>query len=400
VLISKCFVNRDTSGKIGMRPLELRLALIANRFQKNDGQGRVNYEVALALLRRGCPVTLLTAYCADEIASFPNATLVIVGNEFLPTQLLKNLAFANDSARWLRAHRGDFDLVQANGFTTWEPCDIVTAHFVHTAWSKSPFFPHRDSLKPGDLYQRLFTALNARWERAAFGRAGHVIAVSEIVAADVAALGVPRDKVEVIYNGVDTDEFYPGSGERESFHLLPDVPLGLFVGDIRSPRKNLGTLLEAMQSLPGFHLAVAGNVERSPAPALALRLGIADRVHFLGKTARIPALMRSVDVFVFPSRYEAHPLVILEAMASGLPIVVSRNVGSVKSFGDLMEVVNDPDDVAALAKAIENVLNSPERRKRMGIACRASALTMKWTATAERYMSCYARLAGRGEVDG
>src|SRR5271155_2403497 len=90
----------------------LRLVFVANRHQSNDGQGRVNYEVALAALNCGMKVTLLSAYCADEIANHPNAQFVRVGNERLPTQLLRNLAFANESASWLRQHRGEWDLVQ------------------------------------------------------------------------------------------------------------------------------------------------------------------------------------------------------------------------------------------------------------------------------------------------
>jgi glycosyltransferase involved in cell wall biosynthesis len=371
----------------------LRLVLVANRHQHNDGQGRVNYEVALAALNRGMKVTLLTAYCADEIAKHPNAQLVRIGKENLPTQLLRNLAFANESARWLRKHRGEFDLVQANGFITWEACDIVTAHFVHTSWAKSPYFPYGGSLRPYALYQRLFTALNARWEKGAFGAARQVVAVSEVVARDVQNLGVPREQIEIIYNGVDTDEFYPGPSERASFGLPDLAPMALFVGDIRSPRKNIQTLLHALRSIPHLHLAVAGDTKRSPAPGLAKTLNIADRVHFLGKTKRIAALMRSVDVFVFPSRYEAHPLVVLEAMASGLPVVISKNVGSVKSYGDLFEVVTDPEDAVVLAASISKVLDSKERRESMGRMARQRALSLSWSETAGAYLKTYEALA-------
>jgi glycosyltransferase involved in cell wall biosynthesis len=373
----------------------LRLVLVANRHQYNDGQGRVNYEVALAALNRGMKVTLLTAYCAEEIANHPNAQFVRIGKENLPTQLLRNLAFARESARWLRKHRGEFDLVQANGFITWESCDIVTAHFVHTAWAKSPYFPYGGSLRPYALYQRLFTALNARWEKVAFKAAKHVIAVSEVVARDVQSLGVPPERIEVIYNGVNTHEFYPGASERVSFGLPELVPMALFVGDIRSPRKNIQTLLQALRRIPHLHLAVAGDTRRSPAPGLAKTLNIADRVHFLGKTPRIAALMRSVDLFVFPSLYEAHPLVVLEAMASGLPVVLSKNIGSVKSYGALFEVVVDPEDAAVLAASISKVLDSMERREGMARMARQRALSLNWSKTAEAYLQTYEAMVRR-----
>ena len=71
----------------------LRLVLVANRHQHNDGQGRVNYEVALAALNQGMKVTLLTAYCADEIAKHPNAQLVRIGKENLPHAAAAQLGF-------------------------------------------------------------------------------------------------------------------------------------------------------------------------------------------------------------------------------------------------------------------------------------------------------------------
>jgi len=380
----------------------LRLVLVANRHQYNDGQGRVNYEVALAALNSGMKVTLLTAYCADEIANHPNAHFVHIGKEQLPTQFLRNLAFANESARWLREHRGEFDLVQSNGFVTWESCDIVTAHFVHTSFAKSPYYPFARSLRPYALYQRVFTALNARWERRAFHTAKHIIAVSDAVAEDVRQLGVPSERVEVIYNGVDIDEFSPGASERASFNLPLHVPLGLFVGDIRTWRKNLDTLLLAMQRIPHLHLAVAGEVKRSPAPALAKKLKVAGRVHFLGRTPRIPMLMRSVDLFIFPSRYEPYGLVALEAMASGLPVILSRNVGSLEAFGDSLEVVDDPEDAAGLARSICSVLDSPERRESMARLGRERALELSWSNMAAAYLQTYESMSrvAAGSVHG
>jgi glycosyltransferase involved in cell wall biosynthesis len=372
----------------------LHLAMVANRFQKNDGQGRVNYEVALAALVHGVKLTLVTAYCADEIASHPNATVVKLGRETWPTQLGKNLGFAFDSAAWIRKHRHEFDLIQANGFITWEPCDIVAAHFIHTSWMGSPFYPYR-GVKPYQMYQRAFSLLNARWEKQAYRSAYRVIAVSDVVADEVTALGVPPDRIEVILNGVDTEEFRPGQSERVSFGLKEGVPMLAFVGDIRTPRKNLRTVLQAMTHLPGVHLAVAGAVDGSPAPELARSLGIAERVHFLGKTPRIAALMRSVDIFCFPSLYEPFGLVAVEAMAAGLPTVVSRNVGAARRFGDSLAVVDDPENVEALAAVVVKLLASPERRATMALASRERALTVNWSKTVEAYLRTYVRLRPR-----
>jgi glycosyltransferase involved in cell wall biosynthesis len=384
----------ETLGKVDARR-PLRLVLIANRHQFNDGQGRVNYEVALAALNSGVKVILLTSYCADEIANHPNARFIRIGNERLPTQLLKNLAFARDSANWLKQHKGEWDVVQANGFVTWERCDIVTAHFVHTAWAANPYFPYSRSLHPYALYQRLFTALNASWERPAFQNAQHVIAVSQTVANEVHMLGVPRERIEIIHNGVDVDQFRPGPSERDAFHLPQGIPLALFVGDIRSPRKNLDTVLKAMQRVPKIHLVVAGDTKRSLAPSLAKSLGLEDRTHFLGKTPNVAGLMRSVDLFVFPSRYEPFGLVVLEAMASGLPVIASKCIGAVAPFDDVVELVDDPDDADALASSVSALLDSPERRARMSQSARQKVLAFSWTETTRAYLKTYETIANK-----
>ena len=371
----------------------LRLALVANRIQRNDGQGRVNYEIARAALACGMHVTLLAAHCADDISSHPNARYVRLGRESRPTQMWRNLAFANDTARWLRANRGSVDIVQANGFITWEPCDIVAMHFVHSSWLRSRFYPFKGSLRPYALYQRAYTVLNGRWEKRAVHSGKKIVAVSDVVAHDVQELGVPADKIETIFNGVDVEEFRPGPSERNLWNLPESVPIALFVGDIRSPRKNVATVLRALRHLPTVHLAVAGDTKSSPAPALANQLGIAERVHFVGKTSKIPSLMRSVDLFVFPSRYEAHPLVILEAMASGLPVVVSKNVGSAGTFGDVLEVLDTPDDAELLAGLMKRLLHDPGLRKDMGQKARTRALDLSWDKTTAAYLSLYKDMA-------
>jgi glycosyltransferase involved in cell wall biosynthesis len=374
-----------------------RLAFISHRFQQNDGQGRVNYEVVKAALERGHHVTVLATSCAQDIATHPRARFVQIGNDGLPTELLRNIVFANGSARWLRKHRHELDLVQANGFVTWEPCDVVAAHFVHAAWAKSSWYPFR-SLRPYALYQRLYTTLNCGWEKEAFQRARRVIAVSKLLVKELAEIGVDTDRIEVVWNGVDTEQFHPAPGDRAAFGLPLDVPMGLFVGDIRTPRKNLDTVLRAMQSVPEMRLAVAGAVERSPYPAMARALGVEQRVYFLDKVTAMPLLMRSVDMFVFPSRYEAHPLVLLEAMASGLASVVSGTFGAADFLGDGGVIVDDPNDADALAAAMKALASDPARRAAMGAAGRERALEMQWSAMAARYMEIFEEELGQRQA--
>src|SRR5690606_25250574 len=110
---------------------------------------------------------------------------------------------------------------------------------------------------------------------------------------------------------------------------LPDaVPLALFVGDIQSSIKNLDAGLAALVQVPGLHLAVAGRIGTSPYPAMAEGLGVQDRVHFLDFRSDIADLMRAADFFVLVSRRDSCPLVLIEAVSSGLPVVTARTVGN------------------------------------------------------------------------
>ena len=366
----------------------IRLAILSHRFQRHDGQGRVNYEVARAALERGCQVTILASTCAEELRSHPLCRFVKLGDEGLPTELLRNLVYAWSSARWLRAHRDEIDVVQGNGFVTWESCDVVAAHFVHAAWGKSPWYPFR-GMRPYSLYQRLYTILNTRWERSAFMGARRVIAVARPLVRDLVEIGVEPQNIELIWNGVDTKQFRPGDAERKRFGLPSEVPLALFVGDIRTPRKNLETVLRAMCEVPDACLAVAGDVERSPYPAMARELGLEQRVVFLGKVTAMNCLMRSVDMFVFPSRYEAHPLVLLEAMASGLPSIVSGTFGANEFLGEGGLILDDPDDAQALAAYMKSLILDPALRMAMGATSRKRALEMQWATMANQYLNVF-----------
>ena len=367
-----------------------RIAFISHRFQRNDGQGRVNYEVVKAALDRGYHVTVLAIHCSQDIANHPNGRFIQMGIDAIPTALIRNVVFATLSANWLRAHRSEFDFVQANGFVTWEDCDIVAAHFVHTAWMQSRYYPFK-GLSPYSLYQRLLVNLNSRWETRTFNHAKRVIAVSKHIATELQDLGVDGDAIDVIYNGVDTAEFFPGSASRAEFNLPEGVPLALFVGDIKTPRKNLDTVLRAMQHVPELFLAVAGAVDGSPYPIMAAELGVSDRVVFLNKVSGMAKLMRSVDLFVFPTRYEAHPLVVMEAMASGLPMIVSGVFGAEHFLGNSGLILKDPNDVNGLSELIIRILSKDEERKAMGQAGRQRAIEMQWSTMAARYLDVYDR---------
>jgi glycosyltransferase involved in cell wall biosynthesis len=283
----------------------MKIAIVTHVVRHNDGQGRVNHEIARAALNEGFEVTLVASHVAPELAGHPSVLWVRVQPSRLwPTNLLRQQVFALKSAWWLRRHRREFDVLHVNGFITWARADVNTAHFVHGGWARSKYYPFGLTRGVWSAYQFVYTRANAVLERWAYRRTRVIAAVSKKVADEIRASGGhPTERLDVIYNGVDTKGFASASSDRAKFELPAGKFLLLFVGDLRTPRKNLGTVLEALKHLPEHvHLAVAGYLPGSPYPERARALGIASRVHFLGLVREMPTLMRSVDAYVFPSR--------------------------------------------------------------------------------------------------
>ena len=201
---------------------------------------------------------------------------------------------------------------------------------------------------------------------------------------DLARSFMPGLSVPEIPNGVDTSRFSPLVRESNGQCEL------LFVGRL-APQKGVNILLHALSRLPaGWRLRIAGDgPERGRLAALAASLGIVDRVVFLGWTQRdeLPALYRSADVFVFPSYDEGMPNVVLEALASGLPIVATRIAGNNQLVVDGVNgMLIPPGDPIAFAKALEPVLNDARLRQEMGARSRAIAVEkFSWAKSAAQY---------------
>jgi len=204
-------------------------------------------------------------------------------------------------------------------------------------------------------------------QRIAHRLATHVTAVSDAVADTVVKLGVPRNRITVIPNGVDASRFVMGGGA-----LAPaSAPVVGSVGCL-APRKDYGTLLDALAELrrrgvPFTAMLVGDGPDRAMLEARATALGIADAVQFLGERPDVERLLPGFDVFVLSSREEGIPNALLEAMAAGRPAVVT-------DVGGNREVLRDGDtgwivpaqSPAALADALAAVLGDPAEARRRG----------------------------------
>lgn len=378
----------------------MKICIVTPGVAKGDGQGRVNYEIAWEAIRRGHQVTLLTSKLAPELQNHSQVTWIEIPVKGWKTYLLREIIFAWRSAVWLNKHRSEFDLIQTNGAITRAPGDVNLVPFVHSSWLRSPLHISRTRRDVYGLYQWFYTSLNCYWEKQAFLQAQVVVAVSQKVKQELLDIGIPESCIRVILCGVDLQEFSPGDANRKKFGLPEQVPLALFVGDIRINRKNLDTVLQALVEVPNLHLAVVGTIEGSPYPQLAEQLGLSTRVHFLGSPQNVvPELMKSVDLFVFPSRYEPFGLVVIEAMASGLPVITAKTTGAAEIVTPECGVVlSDSEDKNALVQALNTLEGDRALRSQMGAAAREIAQQHSWTSMAQIYVDLFEELANHEDL--
>lgn len=196
-------------------------------------------------------------------------------------------------------------------------------------------------------------------------RAARVVAVSRALADEVIALGVPRERVCLVMNGVDAELFHPRDREAARSELgLPAGPLALYVGNLKEEKGvlELGAAWEIVaREMPEATLVVVGGGPLKGAlEAVVAPLG--DRVRMVGPRPleTIPTWMAAADLLVLPSRAEGTPNVVLEALASGRRVVASA-VGGVPDLitSDELGTLVPPRAPDALAKAIVRSLHSP-----------------------------------------
>jgi len=198
------------------------------------------------------------------------------------------------------------------------------------------------------------------------------------------AIGLPTYHVEVIYNGAPTTSG-GGPARREArqsvraeLGVSPDARMVVCVGRLH-PRKGHRDVVAACTALIGrdvrLHLVIVGEGDEEKAlRAQAEEAGIADHVHLLGRRNDVPRLLNAADVFAFASRLEGLPFALVEAMASGLPIVSTNFPGASEIIRDGRDGLLVPvGEVAALEASLAALLRDSDARKRLGASATVRA---------------------------
>jgi glycosyltransferase involved in cell wall biosynthesis len=218
-------------------------------------------------------------------------------------------------------------------------------------------------------------------------RSCRTLVVSRQQVADTArSIRVPESRIEVVPNGVDTTVFRPRDREPLRRRLrFPDGLVLVAVGRLNR-EKGFDVAIDALAQLahhePPVSLVVVGDgEERESLAARAGRRGVADRTVFAGGVPQdtVAEYLAAADVFVFPTRRdEAGPLVLPQAMASGLPVVASR-IGGIPEVvapvdGPPAGLLVRPGDVDGLVQAVVSLAADEQVRERLGGAARARAV--------------------------
>ncbi|HEX8854564.1 MAG TPA: glycosyltransferase family 4 protein [Thermoleophilaceae bacterium] len=230
-----------------------------------------------------------------------------------------------------------------------------------------------------------------RFAKRALSRAvsAHV-AVGERSAREIEQLvGLPTESIMTIYNGVPQNA--PPPLERRA-----DGPVVGSVGRL-SEQKGYDLLVRALPDLPDAQLVLVGDgPERARLESLARELGVSERLRITGWSDKVSSHLAYFDVFALPSRYEAFPLAILEAMFAAVPVVAAE-VGSVPEAVQpgVTGLTVAPGSASELASAIRSLLADPERARELGRNARRMALDrFSVRAMTDRYIALYDRLAG------
>ena len=362
----------------------MRVALVIERFQPDvGGVENVAWRVAEGLARAGDEVHVV-ARCATPRPE------VVLHRVDVPAfwQPLRVLAFSRAAAR--AAPRGDFDVVYSLSRT-------LHQDFYRAGAGSQLDYLRRRFRAPARQLRRLSPrhAVLAGCERRVFADASQrVVCNSELVRGELERRHrVAPARLALIRNGVDFERF-AGAG-RERARVRSELSAGgdlvcLFAGS-GFARKGLASALRALaRTRAASQLWVAGSDDAAPWRRLASALGVAARVRFLGYRGDLPALYAGADALLLPTRYDAFANVCLEAAAAGLAVVTSGANGAAELFRDAGCVVEDADDVAGFAAALER-LAEPGERRRLADAARGVAAAHAWEAHVTALRALFAR---------
>ncbi|MBI4834255.1 MAG: glycosyltransferase family 4 protein [Planctomycetes bacterium] len=313
---------------------------------------------------------------------------------------LKLASFAENSARLLKKEK--FDVIQGFGRTYYQ--DILRfGSGIHWEYLKQR---HPSMANPIGRFIQLINPHNRaimHLERKSLlpGNYKKVICISNLVKREIQRYyNVPEYDITVIYNGIDPERFTPDNRTkyrdsiRKELNITEKDLMALFVGS-GFERKGLRYAIEGIarvdKEIP-IKLVVIGNGATGKYKFLADIKGIGDKVIFAGTKSNIEQYYAASDIFIFPSLYDAFGTAVLEAMASGLPSLVSNQSGASEVvFHGTDSFIINPHKTDELTKYLTD-LSNPARRENIGNAARQTALKYSFVNNLNSTLEVYKKI--------
>jgi UDP-glucose:(heptosyl)LPS alpha-1,3-glucosyltransferase len=379
----------------------VKIAIVRQRYNPFGGAERFVERALGALAAEGAQVTLITRnWDGAPRQGFKQITCDPAYSRLFGGRAARDRSFA--AAAQVEMAKGSFDITQSHERIP--GCMIFRAgDGVHAAW-----LAHRARVlsAPQQLAQHFSPyhryVLAAEREMFAHPALRSVICNSQMVADEISRFyGVDRNKLPVIYNGVDTAVFHPALADefrlqtRATAGIPAEAPVLLFVGS-GFERKGVPQLLRAAAQMLKTEtqiIIVGADRKLKAMQTLAAKLGLAERVHFTGPLKDVRPWYGAADGFVLPTLYDPCPNAALEALACGLPMVTSTTCGAQEWVeSGVNGWVVDAVDQSGLARRLDDLANlagnAVARR-----AARVSVEALTLPAMAERLLALYRAIA-------
>jgi UDP-glucose:(heptosyl)LPS alpha-1,3-glucosyltransferase len=294
--------------------------------------------------------------------------------------------------------KSQFDIIHSQG----SDClvhNVLTAHSCHKDWVEMS--------KKYSLWERMKKALNPihrlvlnreKYNYSA-GNYKSIITVSNNVKNEIMNYYHVQEKnITVIYPGVNLKEFGAENTKqwrnpfRERYHIAENEIIVLFVSN-EFRRKGLASLIEALSILKNnnIRLFVVGSGVERPYRTLANKLGV--KTVFIPRTEHVNRYYAMSDIFVLPTKHEAFGMVITEAMAAGLPVIVSRQAGASELINDERCLINNCLDSREIADKIAFFVGNAALRIETGENLRDQIKKYTWENTAAAVMKVYEHIS-------
>lgn len=394
-----------SGGNLKLRILLINTGIFSVPPDRGGGIELHTYNLARALSELGSDVH----YVTDTTSEARFNSNVTVYNTHTP-----RMRFQAGFGEWVMSHiiggmfsfktalstlfqkRSDFDVVHVHGNLSGllvsmvnEPTPLVFTTHNPTPWMCTYESPYEQKFR--EAAYRLVDLNTIK-------RTDHVIAVNQRLKDEIVSKwSIPPSKVTVVPNGVDTRAFSPSNrkaGDVRAKYRIEGM-FCLFVGQLRA-RKGVDFLLRAFDEINDSNMkcvVVGDGPERNRLEKLVNDLGLRSRVLFTGAVpfGDLTDLYAEAEFFVLPTVAEGSPLVVLEALASGLP-VVSTKVSGIPEVVDNEQngFIVPPRDVRALAERMELLIRDADLRAKMSQNARKSTVeNFGWNVVAERTLSVY-----------